>query len=157
MVQEEAERQLAMFRSLAGRDPTHLDSHQHLHREPHVAPVALELAERLGVPLRHFSPVRYCGAFYGQDDHGVQLPEAISVEALLDLLHSLSPGITELCCHPAERVEYQTSYAQERLLELESLCDPRVQETIAELGIVLCDFGACGRMFEAPKHRRHRR
>src|SRR5262249_16709084 len=32
-VSDEVGRQLAAFRSLVGRDPTHLDSHQHVHRE----------------------------------------------------------------------------------------------------------------------------
>src|SRR5437870_11469633 len=30
-VKEEISRQLAAFRNLAGRDPTHIDSHQHVH------------------------------------------------------------------------------------------------------------------------------
>src|SRR5579859_2490917 len=44
--------QLERFRELLGRDPTHLDSHQHVHRGEPVASLLSELAARLGVPLR---------------------------------------------------------------------------------------------------------
>ena len=56
VVAEELERQLSDFRRLVGRDPTHLDSHQHVHQDEPVRSAALELARRLDVPLRHFSP-----------------------------------------------------------------------------------------------------
>src|SRR5262245_29538363 len=48
----ELARQLERFRALAGRDPTHLDSHQHVHREEPLRSLAAAAAERLGVPLR---------------------------------------------------------------------------------------------------------
>lgn len=52
----EVRRQLRVFRELAGRNPTHLDSHQHVHRDEPVRSAALELAAELGVPLRDVSP-----------------------------------------------------------------------------------------------------
>src|SRR6516165_8990020 len=70
-VAEEVQRQLTIFRRLVGRDPTHLDSHQHVHRDEPVRSILLELAGALAVPLRHYCPaVRYCGDFYGQAAKG---------------------------------------------------------------------------------------
>src|SRR5262245_19549640 len=43
-VRQEAARQLAAFRRLLGRDPTHLDSHQHVHRREPVRHILVELA-----------------------------------------------------------------------------------------------------------------
>jgi hypothetical protein len=78
-VKEEATRQLAAFRRLVGRDPTHLDSHQHIHRREPVRSVLIEMASDLAVALRHHIPrIRYCGDFYGQTGEGQPLPEAIS-------------------------------------------------------------------------------
>ena len=51
------EQQLEMFRSLTGRNPTHIDSHQHVHTEEPVRSVLLKMARRLGVPLRFCTPV----------------------------------------------------------------------------------------------------
>src|SRR5436305_413636 len=66
-VAAEVSRQLAIFRRLTGRDPTHLDSHQHVHAGEPARSVLTELAGHLNIPLRHCSAaVRYCGSFYGQ-------------------------------------------------------------------------------------------
>ena len=48
----EVERQLDMFRELMGREPTHLDSHQHMHHDEPLRSVMRAQAEKLGVPLR---------------------------------------------------------------------------------------------------------
>ena len=75
-LREEVRRQLDAFRRIVGRDPTHLDSHQHVHREQPLRSVCLGLAEELGVPLRHFAPrVRHVGGFYGQAADGSPYPE----------------------------------------------------------------------------------
>src|SRR5207245_7140159 len=86
-VAHETDRQLAAFRHLLGRNPSHIDSHQHVHRQEPVHAVLVELARQLDVPLRHYSTeVRYCGRFYGQTSHGSPLPDAISVEGLMEIL-----------------------------------------------------------------------
>jgi chitin disaccharide deacetylase len=139
----EVKRQLEAFRGLVGADPTHLDSHHHVHRREPARSLLVELAGDLGVPLRDFDPlVTYEGAFYGQSDSGEALPEAISPEALVALVRGLPPGVTELGCHPAETVDFQSSYAAERPRELEALCDPRVCAAIEEEGVELASFKA---------------
>jgi predicted glycoside hydrolase/deacetylase ChbG (UPF0249 family) len=141
-VDAEVRAQLARFRELVGRDPDHLDSHQHVHREEPALTALLELGRELGVPVRHFDPhVRYCGDFYGQSGNGEPLPELISVEALERLLRALPDGISELCCHPGKGIAPGTSYASERELELAALCDPRVSAALDESGIELLSFG----------------
>ena len=140
-VAAEVEEQLARFRALVGRDPTHVDSHQHVHRDEPVASVLRAVAERLGVPLRHFGPIAYCGAFYGQDGRGVRYPELIGVDALVATLASLPEGVTELVCHPGvEDANDEGMYAAERARELETLCDPRVRAALAKEAIELRSF-----------------
>ena len=52
-VRAEFARQLAVFRALMGRDPTHVDSHRHAHREDEpLFALFRELVDPLGVPLR---------------------------------------------------------------------------------------------------------
>jgi predicted glycoside hydrolase/deacetylase ChbG (UPF0249 family) len=138
---DEVARQLAIFRELVGRDPTHLDSHQHVHRSEPAHSVCVELSRRLAIPLRDSSPtIPYSGGFYGQTAHGDPLHDAISVDALIGLLHDLPDGVTELGCHPATVIDFETTYADERMIELNTLCDPRVRDAVAAAGVTLCSF-----------------
>jgi predicted glycoside hydrolase/deacetylase ChbG (UPF0249 family) len=137
-VEAECRAQLELFRSLVDRDPSHLDSHQHVHLSEPMATVAARLADELKVPLRG-REIRYEGSFYGQDGKGTPYPETISPAALLSLIDSLPSGWTELGCHPA-RGSVPSSYDAERRLELESLCDPRVRAALAEKEVELRSF-----------------
>jgi predicted glycoside hydrolase/deacetylase ChbG (UPF0249 family) len=140
-VRDEVEAQLTRFRMLFGREPTHLDSHQHVHREEPLRSALLEEAHRLAIPVRDLTPaVVYRGDFYGQTAKGEPLPDAITVDALLRLLTALAPGMTELGCHPSSEPEAESSYAAERVQELEALCDPRVQAAVQAQGIELRSF-----------------
>ena len=134
-------RQLDSFHRLVGQAPTHLDSHQHVHRDEPVRSVLLEAARELGVPLRHFSPdVEYCGSFYGQTNRNEPYPFGISVEGLTQLLHSLPLGTTELGCHPGEGADLDSMYCAERSDEIRVLCDPRIRDTLRTSSIRLQSF-----------------
>ena len=140
-VEAEVAAQLARFISLFGRQPTHLDSHQHVHVEEPICSVLVETGRRLGIPVRGCSPgITHRGDFYGQTATGEPLPEAITPEALMRLLSTLPAGISEIGCHPAAAPEVGSTYATERLAELRVLCDPRVKATVEAEGIRLCSF-----------------
>jgi predicted glycoside hydrolase/deacetylase ChbG (UPF0249 family) len=138
-VEAECRGQLDAFRDLLGRDPTHLDSHQHTHMSEPVASVAERLAGELGVPLRAHG-IRYEGGFYGQTGKGEPWPDAITVENLLAILAALPAGRTELGCHPGLGMGAESSYGQEREVEVRTLCDPRVRAALAAEGIELRSF-----------------
>ncbi len=140
-VRDEISRQLDLFDRLVGHAPTHLDSHQHVHLREPARVILMEIARRLGVPLRNCSrEVSYCGSFYGQADDGTTVHDVISVDGLIRILETLPPGCTELACHPASERDLQTLYSQERLEELKVLCDPRVRAALIAKGIVLRSF-----------------
>jgi chitin disaccharide deacetylase len=139
-VEAQCRGQLAAFRELAGRDPTHLDSHQHTHMSEPVATVAARLAAELEVPLRARS-IRYEGGFYGQTGKGEPYPAGIVVEHLVELVEALPPGWTELGCHPGIGTDMQSSYASEREQEMRALCDPRVGAALEREQIKLRSFG----------------
>ena len=141
-VTEEVSRQLESFRALVGRDPTHIDSHQHFHRREPFRSALLAIASELKIPLRDCSPeVRYCGGFYGQTAEGAPNPEAITVEGLIKILAALEPGLTELGCHPGEGDDLDETYCSEREQEVKTLCNLQVQAAIASMEIELCSFG----------------
>ena len=141
-VSRELEAQLAAFRTLMGRDPTHFDSHQHSHRQEPVRSVVLAMAKQLGLSVRSFSEeIRYCGEFYGQTDEGLPHLEGVGVDNLLRILKNLSPGCTELGCHPGYGREMDTMYQVEREQEIKTLCDPSVRKAVTDMDIELVAFG----------------
>ena len=140
-VAAEIDRQLTRFRELMGRDPDHLNSHQHVHNEEPARSLLIRRAKEIGVVLRQTDPrVRYCGDFYGQSDKGYAYPEGISAAALSGILRGLTPGITELCCHPGLDATLDSIYRAEREQECAALSDPGVLTTIAAEAIQLVTF-----------------
>ena len=138
----ELQRQLERFRLLVGREPTHLDSHQHRHTSPLVQPLFEQKARELGIPLRRTAlGVRFCGDFYGHDGRGRPDPDAITLPALIQLLEQISEGVTELGCHPGYADDLNDWYRSEREREVRVLCDPRVRAAVEQLGITLMSFG----------------
>jgi chitin disaccharide deacetylase len=140
-VEREVRGQLDSFRDLIGRNPTHLDSHQHVHRREPVRSTLAQIANELGVPLRHVTPgIRYCGDFYGQTATGAPLPESITVAALVWSLVNLEPGVTELACHPGYAEDLDTFYQKERTVEVRTLCADEVRAVLEDQHIQLTSF-----------------
>jgi len=143
-IERELWAQVARFRRLLGRDPDHLDTHQHAHRNDPTATVVARAARVLGVPLRGDGTARYIGGFYGQDDVGGGYADGITVPRLLELLDALEPGLTEFGCHPGHVGEDEplggTAYRTERNVECRTLCDPRVLARVARGDILLLSF-----------------
>jgi chitin disaccharide deacetylase len=134
-------RQLDRFRELMGREPTHVDSHHHVH-VPRMSTFAPLIAP-LGVPLRGDGRVRYLGAFYGHMEGGVVDHDRIRPPFLLRLLGEISPGegFVELGCHPGRVTEeLRSSYAGEREIELRTLTDPGLPARIEALGLTLASY-----------------
>jgi predicted glycoside hydrolase/deacetylase ChbG (UPF0249 family) len=145
-VRDEFRRQLDAFHRLLGRAPTHVDSHRHAHREEHLMPVFRELVAPLGVPLRDDGRVQFVGGFYAQWEWMVTNLEYVSVPFLQRLLREEVPaGWTELSCHPGYvSPDFASVYNGERETEVRTLTDPRVRQTLAELGIRLASYADYG-------------
>jgi predicted glycoside hydrolase/deacetylase ChbG (UPF0249 family) len=132
--------QLERFRELTGVDPTHVDSHHHVHLarlatfEPLVAP--------LGVPLRGDGRVTFVGAFYAQPNRGVVELDRVRAPFLLELLSTEAAGeFSEVGCHPARvTAELVSSYSSEREVELATLTQPDLPARIERLGLMLASY-----------------
>lgn len=145
----ELEAQIFLFERMAGRPPSHLDSHHHSALHPSIEPVFAEAARIRGIPVRASSataleslraagvrtPDRFVDAFYG---------DGASAETLGAILRSLADGETsELMCHPGradERLLAGSTYAREREREIALLCDPELRTLLAQQGIELISF-----------------
>ncbi|HVR95030.1 MAG TPA: ChbG/HpnK family deacetylase [Thermoanaerobaculia bacterium] len=148
-VEREWEAQLAALRAL-GVEPSHLDSHHHIHQLPAAFEVYMELARRHGLPARggnprHTQALRargvvtadvFTSGFY-QEPLDVARFVAVAAEAAGQ---APDGGLVELMCHPGrvdDVLRRRSSYAGERELELAVLCAPELPERLRERGIGL--------------------
>jgi predicted glycoside hydrolase/deacetylase ChbG (UPF0249 family) len=143
LLDAEVSEQFEKFGRLVGTGPTHVDSHQHAHRNEPLRSIVTATAAEFGIPVRHFTPgIRYCGDFYGQNEEGESFTERVTAEFLAGLLAALPRGATELCCHPAQVVDFESTYSSERLMELAALCDPAVKAALERGGVELRSFAS---------------
>lgn len=149
----ELRNQLAVFRDLTGRLPTHLDSHHHSHRLPGVLDAVVAVAREHDLPVRCASAevaerlrrdrVRSTDAFverfFGPD---ATLP--VLLEILAAIAHG-SAGLTEIMCHPGfadDELRGSSTYADERAREVEVLSHPEALAMVRELGLRPVHFGS---------------
>ena len=139
-VEAEIRRQIRLFRQMVGRNPTHLDSHQNVHREQPLRGLFLKVARQFRLPLRNFNPrVTFCSEFYGRGKSG-PFPDGISSENLCRIIRALLPGVTELCCHPGFDPTVDSNYSAERIDEVRVLCDSKVRAELQREGVTLTSY-----------------
>ena len=149
-VHAEVQQQLQRFRDLVGREPDHLDTHQHVHRGAPVDAVLASIASALRLPVRAAGGFGYLGGFYGQDDHGDPYAEGTTPERLIELINGLPRGrVTELSCHPADIADNDplggTMYRAGRNIERSTLMHASVRQRAAQADVRLgrfADFAA---------------
>jgi predicted glycoside hydrolase/deacetylase ChbG (UPF0249 family) len=152
--------QIEAFFQAAGKKPTHLDSHHHssyfsaalfrgmleLANEYDCAirfpftKVSSELEEtaaRVPELMKQFNPRR-------PDVFIVDFYDETAIKAiLLDIVHHLGEGISEIMCHPGyvdDAFANESIYNFQREQELEILTDPEIKEAIQTQGIQLITF-----------------
>lgn len=141
--------QYARARELAGREPTHVDTHHWVHDHPALSWAVCELARETGAAARTHTPAQrdeYRAKGVRTTDHFIrdfQDPGHIEVSDLLALLSRVEEGVTELMCHPGEpdpELVATSAYARERPVELATLTDPRVRDALERERISLTTF-----------------
>ena len=132
--------QLDRFRALMGSEPTHVDSHHHVHMRR--MSTFSQLVEPLGVPLRGDGRVKYIGGFFAHPQPGVVELERIGETYLVELLETeLRGDFTELGCHPGRVTpELHSSYGLEREVEIGTLTASGLPAKIGRLGLALASY-----------------
>jgi predicted glycoside hydrolase/deacetylase ChbG (UPF0249 family) len=146
----EIRHQLELFRRMAGRLPTHLDSHHHSHRHPVILDALVEVAREHRLPVRRSSTdigrrlaaeglrttERFDEGFFG---------ETATLAYLVGFLRGLRTGVTELMSHPGyadDELRRTSAYADDRDRERELLTHPEAMAAVRECGITLTNFGS---------------
>jgi predicted glycoside hydrolase/deacetylase ChbG (UPF0249 family) len=147
-IEAELSAQITAFEGLAGRSPTHLDSHHHVALHPSVAPVFAAVAKTRSLPVRASSE----GARAALRTAGVRTPDRFvdafyaggaTASTLARILEELPEGTTELMCHPGRAdaaLRAGSTYVDEREREIEILCDPALRRLAEQRGIRLIGF-----------------
>jgi chitin disaccharide deacetylase len=130
--------QLDRFRRLLGREPTHVDSHHHVHMSRLSA--FRSVTRPLGVPLRGDGRVLYLDGFYAENDDVAPISRA----RLLELLDAhRDAAAVELGCHPGRVTdELTSSYRKPRQIELGTLTAPGLRDELSRAGYELVSFVA---------------
>ncbi len=145
----------AQFRFLcdAGIEPTHIDTHHHVHKYPNVFEAYCEIARRFNVPARALTPAM-------REDlrrANIDCPDVMIVEFygdgmtapwLLELIDqamdsTIPPETIEVMCHPSmqcEELNHLSKYVHERITELGVLCAAGLRERLAEHGFSLVAY-----------------
>ncbi len=130
-LEKEWEAQIQKFIELAGKLPTHIDSHHHVHLRKNLIDVALKLAQKYDIPMRQttqdltsYQPVVCFDAMYDDD---------VNLEYLSRNLDNAHP-FQEVMCHPGYLDKYiyeNSSYNIPRIYELEFYTSPRLKEYVS--------------------------
>jgi predicted glycoside hydrolase/deacetylase ChbG (UPF0249 family) len=141
--------QLNCLRDL-GVEPSHLDSHHHVHTLPGALEAYLELAGETGLPARGCRPlivrrlqrVGRCRAELCETQwSGGKCTLESLIEALERLLSRTSGSTNiELVCHPAhldDGLRARSKYVESRRRELVTLCDPDLGRRLRAIGVRL--------------------
>jgi chitin disaccharide deacetylase len=136
--------QLERFRELIGRNPTHVDSHHHVHTENDRIGIFGALVEPLAAPLRGDGRVAYVGGFWPEREPGITNLDYIGRPFLRHLVDTeVGHGFTELGCHPGRVTDdLHSSYAREREVELQTLTEEGLGAELEGAGVKLVSYDA---------------
>ncbi len=144
-IARELDCQYHRFVDLFGCEPTHIDSHHHVHMIPQIFPIVAAFAKAKGVAMRID---RNLQRLHGLDDLGVRSSAGFAVEFYGDaiteelFLHTLGTSArageksVEVMCHPAfvDNTIMGSAYCYPRLAELDVLTSPSLKYAVAERG-----------------------
>lgn len=160
-VKREWRLQIERFIQVAGRRPTHLDSHHHSsYFRPDLFRAMLEFAQEYGCAIRY----PFTEAWKEMEETSKIVPgvmqdfnlnrpdvfiadfydETATLDHLLEMLHNLKDGTSELMCHPGHVdqafAERESPYNFQRERELDILTDPSIKQAIESNNIQLINF-----------------
>ncbi|WP_300000633.1 chitin disaccharide deacetylase [uncultured Cedecea sp.] len=150
-IARELDCQYRYFIELFGREPTHIDSHHHVHMLASIYPVVAEFAREKGLPVRldrRFiqqdalaqgvprSSDAFSSDFYGDTVSEAQFLQILDA-ALLDNVSSL-----EVMCHPSfiDSIVMESTYCYPRLTELDILTSASLKQAVKSRGFRLGNY-----------------
>ncbi len=135
----------------SGLDVIYVNTDQGMHNEfAQIFKIVKEIAKEYDIPMRWPNPLfaptlKHQGIWttgYLEPKYYDE-PKDKKLEALIELIKNLKPGITEIIVHPAiadDETRAITGGAEKREAELDALVSPEVKEAIADEHVELISF-----------------
>lgn len=151
-LETEMDAQIRRFRKIFGKDPSHLDSHHHIHSDSHVFKLVLKLSRKYRIPFRlvpalsenQRSALKRKGIFLADYFYGDMNPKKYwRKAAFIGFLKNLPRGITEIMTHPGyvgAGLKRVSSFIEGRRSELNLLCDKKVEAVMSKEKIGLISY-----------------
>ncbi len=145
----------------AGREVTHIDSHQHLHILPGLGELVMEIARNFNIRWVRLPRPGYWSVYglgmnvlskilchtlknnslrYTDYFEGFECSGSMNEKTLTGILRNLKPGVTELLVHPGydSSGDYDWAYCWEE--ELNALCSGNIKSLVKDEEIILNGF-----------------
>lgn len=143
-IAHELECQYQRFVELFDAEPTHFDSHHHVHMIPQIFPLVAEFAKAKGIAMRidRTIPLPFdlpqgvrSSEGFSSEFYGDAISEALFLQVLDSSMASNEQSL-EVMCHPAfvDNTIMGSAYCYPRLAELDVLTSASLKYAIAERG-----------------------
>lgn len=150
-IAHELDCQYQRFIELFGQEPTHIDSHHHVHMQEAIYPIVADFAREKGLPLRldrqlikpnsnakapPHSSESFSSAFYGEE-----VSESLFLQ-ILDSAMSNNVSSLEVMCHPSfvDSIVMESAYCYPRLTELDILTSASLKQAVSARGFRLANY-----------------
>jgi len=143
--------QYRCFIDLFGREPTHIDSHHHIHMLAPIYPIVADFAREKGLPVRIDRQLikqdalaqempHSCGAF-SSAFYGETVSEALFLQ-ILDTAIQDNVSSLEVMCHPSfvDCTIMESAYCYPRLTELDILTSASLRQAVNARGFSLGNY-----------------
>lgn len=134
----ELERQVAKFKEITGKMPTHIDTHKIHTSDPGFYPALPDYCKKHKIPMRQLSGVNFIRSFMGLRTNG-----DVSVTLFKKAVDQATEEYNEIMTHVGYSDDYlrgKSSYSERREEELKTICDPEVKKYIEQKGLELINW-----------------
>ena len=146
-IEKELRAQLEKFLSY-GIEPSHFDSHHHVHLLPNVMNVVERLAKEYNKPIRKawyqdLNGREFSKETRGNDAFGDFFGDDITIETLKNIIKNAKGEVLEIMCHPSfldPEIYHGSSYNLGRINEYSILTSKEMKDFIKQHNIELINF-----------------
>lgn len=134
--------QLEKFIKIAGKKPTHIDSHHHVHMLPWHIDVAMKLAKEYDIPMRQRNHVLNTYEYVRVDERFYE--EGVTLQTIKDIINNSDEEVIEIMNHVGfldQQLYDMSSYNMPRIKELQIIQSEELKQFIKDNDIKLIHFG----------------
>ena len=138
--------QMEKFIELAGKKPTHIDSHHHVHLLPQHQEVVIRLAKEYDLPIRQRDKIIDTYEYVRCNDQ--MYDDLITYDFVTNAM-DVDEDNLEFMCHPAlvdQRLYEMSSYCLPRMKELALLRSKEIKQFVKDNNIELINFSDLKKM-----------